>query len=146
MGGPELIGIIFSLIALVLACLALLLYWLAWMRRPLRLNRFAQNPVLGPNPTVWWESEAVFNPGAVYHDGRVHLFYRALGHDGISRIGYASSTDGIRFKRDPRPAYDPGIGVAIQEPMPGVQYRKLSYDTDLYASGGGWGGSEDPRA
>jgi predicted GH43/DUF377 family glycosyl hydrolase len=148
MGGPELLSILFFFGALFLVCLALFLYWLAWMRRPLRLNRFTENPVLSPNPAVWWESEAVFNPGAVYHDGRVHLFYRALGHDGISRIGYAHSKDGIHFKRSPAPAYDPGVGIAVPEPMPGKQaaYRPLSYNTDLYASGGGWGGSEDPRA
>jgi predicted GH43/DUF377 family glycosyl hydrolase len=146
MGGPELLGTALFLAALALACFALLLFWLAWMRRPLRLNRFAENPVLSPDPAVWWASEAVFNPGAVYHDGRVHLFYRALGRDGISRIGYAHSQDGIHFVRDPRPAYDPGAGIPVPEPMPGKQYRPLSYDTDLYASGGGWGGSEDPRA
>jgi predicted GH43/DUF377 family glycosyl hydrolase len=148
MAGPELVGIVLSFVALALACLALVLYWLAWMRRPLRLNRLVQNPVLSPDPTRWWETEAVFNPGAVYHDGRVHLFYRALGRDGISRIGYASSRDGIHFERSPQPAYDPGVGIAVPDPMPGkkVSYRPLSYNTDLYASGGGWGGSEDPRA
>lgn len=146
MGGPEFSGIVLSLLALFLACLALFLYWLAWMRRPLRLNRFPQNPVLSPNPAVWWESEAVFNPGVVYHDGRVHMFYRALGHDGISRIGYARSNDGVHFDRSPYPAYDPGAGTVVPNPMPGRFYQPLSYNTDLYASGGGWGGSEDPRA
>jgi len=148
MGAPELVGVLFFFLALALACLALVLFWLAWMRRPLRLVRLVQNPILSPDSSVWWASEAVFNPGAVYHKGQVHLFYRALGHDGISRIGYAVSKDGIHFERSPKPAYDPGFGIAVPEPMPGkqVSYRTLSYDTDLYASGGGWGGSEDPRA
>ena len=154
MAGPDLWGEAAAFVAALLLCLALLFYWLAWMRRPLRLTRVAHNPVLSPNPKVWWESEAVFNPGAVYDRGVVHLFYRALGRDGISRIGYARSTDGIHFERSPRPVFDPGAGFAVPEPMPGLtaakkgalSYRTLSYNTDLYASGGGWGGAEDPRA
>ncbi len=153
MDGLELIFALLTLVALVLSCLALLLYWLAWMRRPLGLQRLPHNPVLSPDQSVWWESEAVFNPGAVYYGGKVHLFYRALGRDGISRIGYAQSADGIHFERYPMPAYDPGMGAVVPNPIPGLptgkagkQYRPLSYNTDLYASGGGWGGSEDPRA
>lgn len=148
MGGPEFLLLLFFLAALFFACLALLFWALAYVRRPLALARLSENPILSPNPSAWWESEAVFNPGAVAHDGTVHLFYRALGRDGISRIGYASSQDGIRFTRYPHPVYDPGAGTAVPDPMPGkqVSYRPLSYNTDQYASGGGWGGSEDPRA
>lgn len=144
MGGPEVWGTAIIFIAAGLLCLSLLLYWLAWMRRPMRLMRLAQNPILAPNPAAWWESAAVFNPGAVYHDGRVHLFYRALGHDGVSRIGYAHSDDGINFTRHPRPVLD--VGAGFNPEAGSVRYRPLSYNTDLYASGGGWGGSEDPRA
>ena len=76
--------------------------------RALDLRRSINNPVISPQPSSYWESEAVFNPGAVIHGGRVHLFYRALGSDGISRIGYASSEDGIHFdKRYPSPVYMP---------------------------------------
>ncbi len=79
------------------------------------------------------------------HDGRVHLFYRALGRDGISRIGHASSGDGIHFDdRSPIPAYDKGAGFT-PEPSK-ISYKTLTYNTDIYASGGGWGGTEDPRA
>src|SRR3989338_7600859 len=53
--------------------------------RALDLRKFIHNPVITPASGSYWESEAVFNPGAVRHGGRVHLFYRALGPDGISR-------------------------------------------------------------
>src|SRR3990167_6360637 len=100
----NLLTLLLFLAALLLGALALAVYWLASLWRPLRLFRAGENPVLRPDPTHWWESEAVFNPAAVYHAGRVHLFYRALGRDGISRIGYASSPDGVHFdERLPHP-------------------------------------------
>ncbi|MBI2004805.1 hypothetical protein HYS79_01425 [Patescibacteria group bacterium] len=144
----EAAGVLLALCLLVVGFIVLLLFWFFETRRPLVLTRTAENPVLGPNPSSWWESAAVFNPAAVVHDGRVHLFYRALGQDGISRIGHASSLDGIHFdERSPDPVYDWGMFNATQARNLGRQpYRPLSYRTDLYASGGGWGGCEDPRA
>src|SRR3989338_9270599 len=62
----------------------------------IKLKRSVRNPIIVPTPYPW-ESFATFNPAAVVSGGRVHLFYRALGPDGISRIGYASSPDGINF-------------------------------------------------
>ncbi|MDO8589081.1 MAG: glycosidase [Armatimonadota bacterium] len=62
----------------------------------MELERYACNPVLEPT-SYWWERRAVFNGGAVYENGRVHLLYRAVGDDYISRFGYASSEDGITF-------------------------------------------------
>ena len=56
------------------------------------------NPILLPIEKHAWESREVFNPAAIYLDGRVHLLYRAIGNDNISRIGYASSLDGYTIK------------------------------------------------
>lgn len=144
MDAPSLPMLLLIFAALLFGCAALLLYWVAGLRRPLKLSRSSHNPVLRPDPGHWWESEAVFNPAALYHDGRVHLFYRALGRDGISRIGHASSPDGIHFdERSPTPVYDKGPNFA---PPAAISYKTLTYDADTYASGGGWGGVEDPRA
>jgi len=111
------------------------------------VKKFIGNPIMEPNQHSAWESEAVFNPAAVLHDGNVHLFYRALGPDGMSRIGYASSPDGINFyERLPYPVY---MAESIQEATkhrPYTSPARLCYDTGLHASGGGWGGCEDPRA
>ena len=117
--------------------------------RPLDLEKSHKNPIMSPASGSYWESEAVFNPGAVMHGGRVHLFYRALGPDGISRVGYASSKDGVHFDiRHPHPVYMPEMK---QDPRsskhaPYTSPARLAYDRTLYASGGGWGGCEDPRA
>ena len=112
---------------------------------PYLLERFPGNPILSPIPEHWWESEAVFNPAACYWDGRVHLLYRAMGKDGISRIGYASSADGITFDdRHTEPVFDKGAGFTPKKGR--LSYETHTYQPNQYASGGGWGGCEDPRA
>lgn len=129
---------------IVLVCILLFFFWWKQVHEPLGLHRFRENPILEPKKEHWWESEAVFNPAALYDRGRVHLLYRAMGQDGISRIGYASSRDGIHFDdRLPDPVYAPTRDFGIPERK--RIYGPLSYNTHHYASGGGWGGCEDPR-
>jgi predicted GH43/DUF377 family glycosyl hydrolase len=109
-----------------------------------RLHRFPKNPVLSPT-LLEWESEAVFNPAAFCDNGRVHLLYRAMGPDGVSRIGYASSPDGVHFdERLIYPIYTPTFGIGIPDPINHLGTEE--YNTVTNPSGGGWAGCEDPRA
>ena len=66
-------------------------------------------PVSGRS--VAWAAKDVFNPGAVVLDGRVHLLVRAedeVGrYAGVSRIGLATSADGMTFELDPEPVLYP---------------------------------------
>ncbi|KND51023.1 MAG: Glycosidase PH1107-related protein [Parcubacteria bacterium C7867-007] len=102
----------------------------------LRLGRSGANPILKKGPYEW-EAQSVLNPAAVEVDGKTHMFYRAIGNDGVSRIGYASSKDGTDFdERLPYPVF-------AGEQLRAGTYR---YDPVLYPSGGSWGGTEDPRA
>ncbi|MDB5259291.1 MAG: hypothetical protein JWO73_499 [Candidatus Taylorbacteria bacterium] len=111
------------------------------------LKRHELNPILVPHPHNEWENEAVFNPGAVIHNDDVHLFYRAMGPDGISRIGYAASEDGFNFdERLSHPIYHPSKGFDVPEKGGKGSHGPLSYAPAYYPSGGGWGGCEDPRA
>lgn len=111
----------------------------------IKLKRSWQNPIM--NPTFYpWESQAVFNPGVVSVGDRVHLFYRALGDDGISRIGYASSKDGVNFdERLLYPVYFLPSAEETKKHWPFTSPARPIYDNSLYSSGGGWGGCEDPR-
>jgi len=65
------------------------------------LERHKKNPILLPNDSNWWESKAVFNCAVLRDDNRIHMLYRAVGEyeKYISRIGYASSSDGFCFTR-----------------------------------------------
>lgn len=113
---------------------------------PIKLKRVSHNPIL--SPTLYgWESEGAFNPTAVESRGKVHLFYRALGADGISRIGYASSDDGVNFKtRLTYPIYTAQSYKEAKKHWPYTSPARLVYNPNLYSSGGSWGGCEDPRA
>jgi predicted GH43/DUF377 family glycosyl hydrolase len=72
------------------------------------MERFSGNPILKPIEAHAWESREVFNAAAIYLDGKVHLLYRALGNDSISRIGYAVSSDGVHIdERLPDPVLEP---------------------------------------
>lgn len=111
-----------------------------------KVQRHHANPVMSPRPHQEWEANGTFNPAAVEDDaGRVHLLYRAIGADGLSHIGHASSPDGVTFdRRSSFPVYQPDI----EEKRPGDSKPTgpTEYNPTLYYSGGGWGGHEDPRA
>jgi beta-1,2-mannobiose phosphorylase / 1,2-beta-oligomannan phosphorylase len=92
------------------------------VRLSMRGIRSATNPILEPNSN-WWENKAVFNAAAVDHDGKVHMLYRAIGDDNVSRFGHAVSVDGLNFTR--------------HTDMPGYE----SHDNDEYERFG----CEDPR-
>jgi len=74
----------------------------------IKLERFSGNPILKPNPDHAWESKAVFNPAAIYENGKVHLVYRAISQEDLSVMGYASSKDGFNIdERLDKPIYAP---------------------------------------
>jgi predicted GH43/DUF377 family glycosyl hydrolase len=78
----------------------------------------AENPILSPSlearfldpitgKNVGWENKNVLNPTALVRNGLIHLLYRAQDSVGTSRIGLATSTDGIHFKKYPEPILFP---------------------------------------
>jgi predicted GH43/DUF377 family glycosyl hydrolase len=95
------------------------------------LVKFSDNPIIAPSEDQYWERYQTFNSGAILLDDKIHLLYRAIGVDGISRFGYAVSSDGLR----------------IDERLPHPVYERKGYSRSAYisASGGGFGGCEDPR-
>lgn len=97
------------------------------------LEKVPENPIIEPNGTNGWEAWQTFNPGAVLLGNDVHFLYRAVGTDGISRLGYAVSHDGLTI--DERLTYP-----VYEHDANGNAYTHYSY-----ASGGSWGGAEDPR-
>lgn len=72
------------------------------------MKRFKHNPILEPIKKNNWESRCVFNAAAIASEGLIHLVYRAMGDDNISRLGYATSTDGFTIKeRFDTPIFSP---------------------------------------
>lgn len=98
------------------------------------------NPIIAPIPHHPWESRATFNSAAVAEDGKVHFVYRALGDTDLSVLGYATSRDGIHIdERSDEPIYVP------REPFETPGGHSFKTFADHFASGGGYGGVEDPR-
>jgi predicted GH43/DUF377 family glycosyl hydrolase/cbb3-type cytochrome oxidase subunit 3 len=139
---------LFLIATLILICFIGIVVWRVLRRSakkkpatapPFLLNRIACNPVIAPTEEGW-QSHCTFNPGAVRDDNNlIHLFFRAIGGDGTSTIGYATSTDGNSFTiKAPYPIYR-------EWSLPAIPAAQKKYDLGMYTSGGGWAGCEDPR-
>ncbi len=116
---------------------------LAMKAEKIKLERFPRNPVLEPEPKHSWESKAVFNPGALYEDGKVHLVYRAMSEDDTSVLGYAASSDGFTFdERLDKPIYMPRRDFekkGCEDP------RLTKLDDTLYMCYTAFDGKSEPR-
>src|SRR3989338_7319427 len=95
---------------------------------PVKAARAKENPIIIPNPKHSWEEKAVFNPAAIYLDGKVHIIYRAMSNDNTSSFGYATSKDGIHI--------DYRSSVPIYIPREYFEQKRIP---------GGNSGCEDPR-
>jgi len=74
----------------------------------IKFNRFDGNPIITPREGILWEERGTFNPAAVYEGGSVHIIYRSVSNDIISRMGYARSQDGFYIvERSHQPVYSP---------------------------------------
>ena len=83
-------------------------------------ERLLQRPVLAPRGNGF-ESAGVFNPAVVKEGSQFVMLYRAQDKDGTSRLGYATSKDGLHFSPRREPVFVP----------------ETDYEKD--------GGVEDPR-
>ncbi|WP_212611638.1 glycoside hydrolase family 130 protein [Sphingobacterium wenxiniae] len=94
------------------------------------------NPIISPDSNsvfldpmsgkqVRWEENDTFNPGAVVKDDTLFVLYRAEDKFGIgigfrtSRLGLASSTDGLHFERSEEPVLYPADDSEKQYEWPG---------------------------
>ena len=94
-------------------------------------------PIIEPDPKpvftdpitdhpVRWEALHTFNPGAIVRQGKVYVLYRAEDDSGTmaigmhtSRLGLASSEDGIRFTKEPTPVFYPDHDSQQEREWPG---------------------------
>jgi beta-1,2-mannobiose phosphorylase / 1,2-beta-oligomannan phosphorylase len=102
------------------------------------LKKQPQNPIISPIEKHFWESKYTFNPAAACIKNKVHLLYRAICSDGVSRFGYACLKDGVLIdERSKEPAFQ------LKE----TDFRNTAEKgrKNPYISGGSWCGCEDPR-
>ncbi len=100
-------------------------------------SRPTSEPIITPNPAstmhdpasnkiVHWEALNTFNPAAIVKDGKLLVLYRAEDNTGAmkigghtSRLGLASSDDGIHFQRLPEPVFFPDHDSQESREWPG---------------------------
>jgi predicted GH43/DUF377 family glycosyl hydrolase len=88
-----------------------------------RFDSVFDDPIL--KKPVHWEAKNVFNPGAVVKDGKIYLIYRTQdnldnpGFGATSRLGLASSDDGIHFTRRAAPIVYPDNDSEKDREWPG---------------------------
>jgi predicted GH43/DUF377 family glycosyl hydrolase len=105
-----------------------LLYAMNHATRNSFMQRLGQGPILTPDPSHAWESTYTFNAASLEIDRVIYLLYRAMGSDGISRMGYASTRDGVTIdERLDEPVYGP----RIEEERFGTEDPRLTQIGDL---------------
>jgi predicted GH43/DUF377 family glycosyl hydrolase len=87
---------------------------------------------------LWWEKGGVFNPAAIFLNGKTHLLYRAVGSDHVSRFGLAVSEDGENFVQFDEPVFEGDENnryerLGVEDPR-AVQIGKDIYITYTAAS------------
>lgn len=107
-------------LALAIACWLCALGSLPSAAQVSSWKRLSTEPILAPSGNSW-ESAGTFNPAVIRYKGKIVMLYRVQDANGTSRLGYASSTDGLHFTRRAEPVLSP----------------EAPYEAD--------GGVEDPR-
>ena len=77
----------------------------------MKLRRYEGNPILKPRGDDW-ESIEVYNPAAVYIDGKIHLLFRATGEytKYVSRLGHAIFDEDLNLvERFDEPCFLPDL-------------------------------------
>lgn len=100
-------------------------------------TKYGSNPVLSVRGSGSWEDEDVTDPTALKVGSTYHLWYR--GYDGLtSRIGHATSGDGITWVKDPaNPVLDLGpSGDWDWLDVYGPSVIQVGTDYQLWYSGG----------
>jgi beta-1,2-mannosidase len=100
-------------------------------------TRPADTPVITPDKTtlfndpvakvpIRWQALHTFNPAAIVRDGKIAVLYRAEDDTGkmqigehTSRLGLATSTDGVHFTRLPEPVFYPAEDEQKSREWPG---------------------------
>ena len=59
------------------------------------------DPILDVGPSGTWDDNLVYGPSVIYYSNEYHMWYSGNGgNDNPTRIGYASSLDGINWEKD----------------------------------------------
>ncbi|HXZ80255.1 MAG TPA: glycoside hydrolase family 130 protein [Terriglobales bacterium] len=70
------------------------------------VHRLSTQPIISPRPNSF-SSAGAFNPAVVKRGREFIMLYRTQDEQGTSRLGYATSTDGLHFQPRDKPVFVP---------------------------------------
>lgn len=89
-----------------------------------KLKRLSDKPILGPRAGRF-DSVGAFNPAAtLLKNGHTVLLYRGQDESGVSRIGFAESSNGIDFVADDKAVIAPNLN----DDKDGIEDARLTQD------------------
>ncbi|MCH7732057.1 MAG: glycosidase [Candidatus Marinimicrobia bacterium] len=113
----------------------------------MKLTRLTKEPILKPIENHPWERSAVFNAGAVYHNGLYHMIYRATDIGGsekygeyINSLGYAVSSDLLHWHRYDKPILTNDVPQELRGPE---DPRIVKIKDTFYMTYTGFGGRSE---
>jgi predicted GH43/DUF377 family glycosyl hydrolase len=98
-------------------------------------QRTGSEPVLAPDPGIWWQDgEGIGTPHVIRVNSGYIMAYHAADRLENIRIGLATSSDGVEWKKEDNPILDPGtdnswdsIGIVTGSLIQDSSYLKLWY-------------------
>ncbi len=101
-------------------------------------TKHAGTPVLQAGGADW-EAPGVYRPAVVFDGTTYRMWYTGAGSDGIHRVGFATSSDGVHWTRDPgNPMLvpgEPGAWDASSVTQPAVVFDRESATYHLWYTG-----------
>lgn len=64
-------------------------------------TKHASNPVLSPGSAGSWDYAIIYAPDVIYSAGLYHMWYTGGGSGNARSIGYATSPDGVAWRKHP---------------------------------------------
>ena len=109
-------------------------------------HRISSEPVIGPDPSIWWQDgEGIGTPQVLKVNSGYIMAYHAADQTGTIRIGLATSIDGLEWEKEIIPILDLGdenswesIGVGPGSLIQDTLHLKLWYLGSDTFEGGGW--------
>ncbi|WP_153100480.1 hypothetical protein [Paraburkholderia hayleyella] len=85
-------------------------------------EKYKGNPILSPSPKNWDVSYISANGAAIEWKGKILYFYQGVDRKGHTAIGLATSRDGIRFIKQPKPVLTAGEADSWEDSAVGDPY------------------------
>lgn len=94
--------------------------------------KHSKNPVLDAGKNEDWDGKQTSNPSVLFKNGIFHMWYQGKDSNGICRVGYATSKNGVHWKKHGY-VLSPGIEKSKKYPKrTGFQHPHVIFNKGLF--------------